>query len=217
MSRFKEGLLQELTAYAQAVPASPEPRMRRLPRLAGALAGVVAFAAVATFAAVSTTSPAPAYAITKNPDGTVTITYHELRDAPEATRDLRAAGVRAQVVRLAHPGTCATSAEGEPVHIPSGVGAAYQILIPQSVVPDVDWSVFEADRNRLTIRPSLIPTGTVLFITISVSPGNPNMVGMTASVVKEPAPTCWEATNLVIFDQSTTAPPDPGVSPSPSR
>ena len=201
MSRFKEALLDELVAHAQqpataAIPAArPHPvRNRRLLWTAG-LAGVGAAAAVVTTLLIPSGQQA-AYAVDKHPDGTVTITFRELGHVVEATKALRAAGVRAQVVWLAMPGTCAKTPGGE--HLPDYPAGSDQLPVSYSVgTPPQYPSAGSPDtylpaitRSSMTINPAGIPHDAVLFIVEFSAPQNP--VGFSASLTTAPAPTCWE-------------------------
>ena len=203
MSRFKEALLDELVAYAQhptpaAIPAgSPRPaRHRRLLWTAG-LAGAGAAAVAATLLIPS--GQQAAYAVDKHPNGTVTITFRELGQTEQATKALRAAGVRAQVVWVAMPGTCAKTPGGE--HIPDYPAGSDQPPAGYSVgLPPVYPFAGSPDRylptitkTSLTINPAGIPHDAVLFIIETSSPQDP--VGLLAGLTTEPAPTCWEAKN----------------------
>jgi len=192
MTRFKNALLNELVAYTQLpvqdVNRAPSPR-RRIVRTAS-LAGVAATAAVAAFL-VSPSAQEPAYAVERNPDGTVTVTFRELGHAAEATRDLRAAGVPAQVVRLAAPGSCATTPGGIPLE--PQPGTAWSTRMPSAYPYDgniTDWLKGSSPTTQ-TFNPSAIPAGAVLFIIEHSTPQSGVMV--EAGLVNAPAPTCWEA------------------------
>lgn len=91
---FKDRLLVELRAEAATVAWEPV-RTRRPGRhlLTGAgLAG----AAVAVAVVVPLFSDAPAFAVDKNPDGTVTVRIHEFVKPKELERSLLEAGVPAR-------------------------------------------------------------------------------------------------------------------------
>jgi len=193
MTRFKNALLDEMISYTRSSEpvAHPTRSRRRWYIRAGSLAGAGAAAAIAAFLVVST-GPQAAYAVDTNPDGTVSVTFRELGHAAEATRDLRAAGVPAQVVRLAAPGSCATVPGGEPME---GL-RAYSIAMP-SVYPfqgDISAWLPATSQTSLTINPSAIPADAVLFIIEHSSPQAGVM--LEAGLVNHPAPTCWEAGDL---------------------
>jgi hypothetical protein len=100
-STFEDQLLDELRAVVAAQPA-PEPttpvRARRAPtaRLALAAGAVVATAA-GIFVAAGGDTAAPAYAVDRQSDGTVTVSINSLRDAAGLQEKLRAAGIPAAV------------------------------------------------------------------------------------------------------------------------
>ncbi len=228
MTRFKNALLDELVTYArQSAPAGRSVRSRRVQRIRiGSLAGAGA-AMVAAAVAVSVIGPTgqpAAYAVEKNDDGTVTVTFRELGHAADATRDLRAAGVPAQVVRLAAPGSCATTESGEPLPTGPAQAGAWSIQMPSGYPYDGDiraWLPAQSSTS-LTINPSAIPTGAVLFIIEHSTPEAAAMV--TAGLVNAPAPACWEAAELSTGSRGTPGDhsPSPGESvpgsaPSPGR
>jgi hypothetical protein len=218
MTRFKNALLDELVAYTQRPEESARPersRRRRVVRL-GSLAGAGVAAAVAAFAVVPTGQEAAAYEVDNNPDGTVTVTFRELGHAVEATRDLRAAGVPAQVVRLAAPGSCATTPGGAPLK--PRRGSAYNVGMPSTYPFDGDLKEWlpEASATSLTINPAGIPDGAVLFVIEHSSPETGSGPMIEAGLVNKPAPTCWEATNYMIFPPAGVPTATP-VTSSPTR
>jgi hypothetical protein len=62
-----------------------------------------------TFGALDWSSPMPAYALTKNGDGTYTLTFDETVDTANVTEDLHAAGLRVDVVTNQSPTACPPS------------------------------------------------------------------------------------------------------------
>ncbi len=103
MSTFEDNLWRELAREHDAEHALPGrastsgPARRR--RLAGASLGL---AAVATAAALvlSAGTAAPAFAVTSNPNGTVTVTIDEIAGIAGANAQLTALGVRARAVPI---------------------------------------------------------------------------------------------------------------------
>lgn len=193
MTQFKNALLDELVAYAQRpVPAARPARSRSTQIIRfGVLAGVGATAVVAALLVVPSGQQA-AYAVDKNPDGTVTITFREMANPAAATRDLRAAGVRAQVVRLAVPGSCATTPGGTPfepqspvpLHLTSPPLYPSYVDFEKAAVPP------QPSRMSFTFNPAVIPADAVVFI---VEPPGFGGFGFVVNLVRAPAPTCWEA------------------------
>jgi hypothetical protein len=213
MSRFKQALLDELVAYAQR-PAPTAPvvplRRRRVVWTAGLAFAGMAIAAVAALTVPAEPEPAldeAAYSVELRPNGTVLVTFRELADPDAVTHDLRAAGVRAQVVRLAEPGSCATTPGGVPIRYDRGP-SAYSYTMPHDFP---DHGTVEIVRNftstGMTIDPARIPEGGVLFIVEDITPERG--VNLDTSLTREPAPTCFEPQRY-----EATASPLPGPSKS---
>lgn len=160
MSRFEDRLLDELMERYGALLAQAPPlaiglerplrraRARRAPLVAvsAALAGIL----VAVVVLVSSGGgPAPAYAITRNPDGTVTLTIRELAAAQAADRQLIAMGlpIRAVVAeagcRVA-PGT-------------------YRVAPPSGQSPPIR-PFLSSEGVGLNIDPRKIPPGDTLVV-----------------------------------------------------
>lgn len=103
MGNFEDRLIGELMdehGPALAVLERPEPRRRSnrpLWMTGGALAVALAVAGVLTFA---TGSSSPAYAVTRNPDGTVTLTVSDVTGVDGANAELRRLGLPVRVVRV---------------------------------------------------------------------------------------------------------------------
>ncbi|GAA3154136.1 hypothetical protein [Nonomuraea roseoviolacea] len=96
---FEERLLMELKAEVAARGAEHRRRMTVRRLFAGAaVAGVAAAAAVAVPLLTGTESPA--YAVTKNTDGTIRVQIKEFRDADKLEADLARMGVTADVTYL---------------------------------------------------------------------------------------------------------------------
>ncbi|WP_214416469.1 hypothetical protein [Sphaerisporangium fuscum] len=104
-STFEDRLLAELktemaarrSEARTAVPARRWTTGRRFFAAAGVL-GVAAAAAIAV--PLVTGSSAPAYAVTKNPDGTINLRINEFRDPEGAEKELAAAGVKADITYM---------------------------------------------------------------------------------------------------------------------
>ena len=113
--RFEQRLLDELRALVIAQPPSSSERSPRSPRSWApsrprlALVGsVVAAAAVAAAAGLLLLAGGakPAYAVSRNDDGTVTVEINSLSDAAGLESKLREAGIHAVVVYLPPGKTC---------------------------------------------------------------------------------------------------------------
>ncbi|RVX46836.1 hypothetical protein EDD27_9744 [Nonomuraea polychroma] len=95
--RFEEHLLMDLKAE---ITARAE-RRHRIARRLYAGGAVAALAAAAAFAVPSLTgTESPAYAVSKNADGTVRVEINEFEDADQLEQDLAKQGVRADISYL---------------------------------------------------------------------------------------------------------------------
>ncbi|MDP9864958.1 MULTISPECIES: hypothetical protein [Streptosporangium] len=97
---FEERLLMELKAEIgerneRAARGPARSKMRRRLLAGVAAAGIAAAAVVAVPLVTGTESPA--YALTQNPDGSLTLQINEFRDPGQVERDLAELGVRADV------------------------------------------------------------------------------------------------------------------------
>ncbi|MBN6051253.1 hypothetical protein JYK22_04855, partial [Nonomuraea sp. RK-328] len=108
---FEERLLMELKTEVAARGAERRRRVTVRRLFAGtAVAGLAAAAAVAVPLLTGTESPA--YAVTKNTDGTVRVQIKEFRDADKLEADLVRMGVTADVTYL-KPGTWCKAGRGK--------------------------------------------------------------------------------------------------------
>jgi hypothetical protein len=202
MTSFKEALLDELKTHT----ATPQPLgtavSQRWPRwrVLVAAGGAAAAASVTAAIALNSFTAAPAYAVAKNPDGSVSITWKDLADSTAATRDLRKAGVRAQVIKLSDPGTCPAPAKsGAPwqSHVDKDLGNG----VLRFFAPDLgsrynqtlDWLDFgQTTERKIIFYPTKIPADATVFIVQDKSPKGMGIIG--TGLVDSPAPTCWERT-----------------------
>ncbi|MER6946359.1 hypothetical protein ABT294_20225 [Nonomuraea sp. NPDC000554] len=92
---FEERLLMELKAEIAARQASRRRFTGRRLFAGAAVAGLAAAAAIAV--PLLTGSETPAYAVTKNGDGTIQVRINEFRDADKLEQDLKQMGVTADV------------------------------------------------------------------------------------------------------------------------
>ncbi|WP_336215978.1 hypothetical protein [Nonomuraea sp. LPB2021202275-12-8] len=98
---FKDKLLEELRAEAATVSWQARPA-RRPARQLVAMAGLAAAVAVA----VPLTSETPAFAVVKNPDGTVTVRINEFVRPKDLEKRLREEGVPAVIDYVPYGQTC---------------------------------------------------------------------------------------------------------------
>ncbi|MEU8195789.1 hypothetical protein AB0C10_18585 [Microbispora amethystogenes] len=134
-------------------------RVVTAPRLLVA-AGVAAAAVAAPLIAGGGT---PAYAVTENPDGTITVALNEMRDPEGLRADLLAAGVTADVSFLAPRTRCADPRfEGtDPSYGSPGPTGALRTGVER-------WRSFQAtqvvDVHKIRIRPEFIRPGETLVL-----------------------------------------------------
>jgi len=115
--RFEDRLLAELRRHVPIQPEEKPTNRRRVPRrlaVAGGLAALLAAGAAAGVPFLSGGS-APAYAVTDNGDGTVTVDIASLTDASGLQQKLRDAGINAVVQYLPPGKTCK-----QPWYTPAG-------------------------------------------------------------------------------------------------
>jgi hypothetical protein len=144
----------------------PSSRPRRSRRTSFAAAGGLALigAIVAVVWLTASTSTTPAYAVTVNGDGSVTLTLNEVIGASSANEQLAKLGVRAVIAKV-EPGCTAT---GEAVPIPSSTFSQQERMVetekPREGLSGLVW----------VIHPSAIPPGDTVLITVQlVNGGNP--------------------------------------------
>jgi hypothetical protein len=168
VSNFEERLLRELRSLMVAPPVDRGQRrdVWRTPRLvlAGGLAAVLAAAAVAGVFFLSAGTQA-AYAVTKNPDGTVTVEIDSMSDAAGLQSKLQAAGVHAVVAYLPAGKMCK-----QPWFIPAGVGPAGGTR--QSEVERTSDGA-----TRFTIS-GYLAAGSTLVVTTQTGPGDERALGI---------------------------------------
>ncbi|MEU4508428.1 hypothetical protein AB0G05_02930 [Nonomuraea wenchangensis] len=102
---FRDELLQELRAEAATVSWESRPARRPVRRLAAA-AGLAAAVVAVVAVAVPLASETPAFAVVKNPDGTVTVRINEFVRPKELEKRLREEGVRAVIDYVPYGQTC---------------------------------------------------------------------------------------------------------------
>jgi hypothetical protein len=131
MSEFEDNLWLEVVrehGHVLARAGRPGRKQRRATRpqlLAGTTVGLAAIATAAALLLGASTSP-PAFAVTRNPDGTVTVSLKQPSGIAGANRELAAMGVRAQIAAQAKtppnlicPGGTAPTITFDPAGVPS--------------------------------------------------------------------------------------------------
>lgn len=144
-------------ALATRQPPSVRRRSPRAPLAAGgvAIAGLIVAAALTT----GGTGTTPAYAVTVNPNGLVSVTLNEVLGVSGANEQLKRLGVRARIAKI-EAGCAATGdvvAPGDPSH-----EQISRMVEPQKIakgLAGLDW----------VIHPEAIPPGDTLLITAQLA------------------------------------------------
>lgn len=102
---FRDKLLEELRAEAATVPWEPRPARRPARHLVAA-AGLAAAVTAAVAVVIPLMSDTPAFAVVKNPDGTVTVRINEFVRPKELEKRLGEEGVRAVIDYVPYGQTC---------------------------------------------------------------------------------------------------------------
>ena len=168
-------LASSVTATRPATPHSP--RLRRPALLTGSALGI---AGVATAGVFALTSASPAFAVTKNPDGTVAITLSDLSELPALNQQLAQDGVAVTAV----PISTSCPAAGV-ITNPSGESTP-NISADHQQTTDV-----------VTIDPSQIPSGDIGVLGASQTASG--QVTLLFGDTTPPAPSCL---NSAAFNRS---------------
>ncbi|MFI0734625.1 hypothetical protein ACH4S9_37405 [Streptomyces sp. NPDC021225] len=146
-TQFKQRLASELSAMATHPAPAPAPATRapaRRLRLPFAIAAVATAAAAAVVVPTLTGSgSSPAYAVTREDDGSLTLLLNRPEGLPGLQKQLKKMGVRAAV--LEGDKNCPT---GAPPHAPWAT-AGYALTFP-------------SDPAKAIVHPDMIPDDTVL-------------------------------------------------------
>ncbi|MEU3650330.1 hypothetical protein AB0E59_43705 [Lentzea sp. NPDC034063] len=167
MTTFKDNLLDDLMReHGQTVEEAPEQR-RRPARPLLVAAGALAIAGAATVAITSNSSEA--YAVTKNADGSVTVTIRDIKGVDAANAKLREYGIGAKAVPMSRD--CADLDETK------------MDLLGGYVLPRV------SDDGSVTMSPGDIPAGYSVLLGVSNLPNRNTGLGFTGPI-RNPAPDC---------------------------
>jgi hypothetical protein len=188
MSRFEDRLWSELVEQHGAVLAGQPslgllpgaaplrgavPQRRPLATIGVAVAAVVA--AIVIGLSTGGSGPAPAYAVTRNPDGTVSVTIQELAAAQSASEALARMGL--PVRAAAAEESCHTDPR------------QYRMVPEPQANPQPIFSPFlSAGVNGVRINPTRIPAGDTLLL--GVREAAPKTILLEVSLYRGAAPPC---------------------------
>ncbi|HEX4832317.1 MAG TPA: hypothetical protein VH478_14635 [Trebonia sp.] len=171
MSRFENQLFDDLMReHGPSLAGATRPaRDGHRPRPALAVAGVAGLAIAGTAAGLlATGGGTPAYAVTKNPDGTITLAVHQSSGIAGANARLHQLGAKQVVVVPAKPGC--------PQLAPPAHPAGHPALAAQT-----------AGDGTVTVDAQSLPGGDIVVIGVSTSGQASLTVG---GVTSPPAPAC---------------------------
>lgn len=216
---FKEHVLMELKDEIVARNNDRRRRGRRRLLTGAAAAGLAALAAVTV--PFLNGSEAPAYAVTKNTDGTITLKINEFRDPAKVEKDLAALGLTADV-SYTKPGTRCAEGRGQ-----TDVGPTFSKEELKSKDPEVQKKIREAIENspnskafklgngEVRINPRLIKAGQTAVMEFTENedqtsgPEKPRPLwGFGGYIVTGPVKPCE-----VVDDPSWDKMPDPKTNP----
>ncbi|QIS09245.1 hypothetical protein [Nocardia arthritidis] len=174
MNKFENRLLGELMiehGAALATADRTEHRRRSPVRMAGIAVGALALAGVATVVVTTVGNDPQAFAVVRNPDGSVTVSVSDLRAIDDTNAKLAEMGVPARVLPMRKD--CPDLDESTVVPL----GQHY--TLPQQ---NADGSV--------TLRPEAAPPGYVMLLGLAGMPGG-HRVGLSFTApVRQPGPAC---------------------------
>jgi hypothetical protein len=181
MIKFSDQLLDDMMReHGPALPHTrppARPKRRVTPRrarrdrggaLALAVAGAVTVASIAVAAIES-----PAYAVTKNPDGTITVAVHQTSGIAGANAMLRRLGDGRVVVVPVEPG-CPSPGSLPPPAVPE---RGHQIATQTAI----------SRNGSVTVNAQGIPAGDILVVGVKTD-GRSSLGG--AALTSPPAPSC---------------------------
>jgi hypothetical protein len=183
MTNFQDNLLRDLMVnHGSELTKGGHPRARHVAFRPGRLiAGVMAVATVATVGVTTLGNSSAAFAVTQNPNGTVTVSIQDIQAIGPANAALQVLGVRAKAVPMTS--NCA-SLEGAQMYM-----GQFQI---------------QTNANGSVTLGQDLPVGYTVLLTVDNSPGVGNGLGFSGPV-KDPAPSCF----LNPRDDPSLQPPTP--------
>lgn len=193
MSKVEDRLWSELVrdhaselelAGTHRAPRQRRPRLRRTPLAIGGL-GLAGAITAATLALTATTG-SPAFAVTENEDGWVTLTINELVGVTGANEELAKLGIRARVAR--YEAGC-TATHGELVR------PAATLSTPPAEQGGIVQAVAGQGLAAWRINPSAIPPGDTLSLIAtaedSTNTGSFAFESFGSALYRGSAPACF--------------------------
>jgi hypothetical protein len=179
MSSFEDRLWSELVRdhgdeirlHGATTTHHPARRRRRPAVLAGTALSIAGVTAAAVLALTATTAAPPAYAVSTNSDGTVTVTLNDISALTALNAELAGDGLHAKAVPLS--ATCPT--RGFPHAMPAGT---------------------KTSTYTLTIVPADIPAGFTAVVAASES--SAGQVQLVQGAWRSPGSSCVNSTPLVV-------------------
>ena len=188
MTEFEDNLWQEIVRVhgreLAAVPWAPGDRDRERGRwarprlLAGTSASVIIAATLAVVLVLSATASSPAYAVTRNADGSVTVRLIRFSGIAGANHTLSRMGVRAKIVAalvMARSAAAAHPCQGKPA------GAVRMLTFVPASIPRRQILLLTADRSahlgyavpapNTVVGPLSVARAPVLAPAVGVAPG----------------------------------------------
>ena len=215
--RFEEHILMDIRAEIVDRNRARRLLVKRRLLASVAVAGIAAATAVAVPFLTGTESPA--YAITKNTDGTISLKLNEFKDPAQVERDLAAAGLIADVTYL-KPGTRCDTDRGDIEGSPSFSKEEYD-----SKDPAVQKRIKEAISNTPNSKTFTVGSGGVQISPQYIKPGQTAVMEFIENEdqVSEKPRVLWEFGGYlvtgtvkpckVIDDPSWNEMPDPKTHP----
>ena len=178
MTKFADQLFDDLMrehgpALAHTKPLEPHKRRVATRRTLLAGGGTLALAAAAVIATLVGGSATPAYAVTKNPDGTITLAVYQKSGIAGINARLRQLGDSRVIVVPVEPGCPSPGSLPKP----AVSGRGHLITTGISVSPN----------GGITVKAQGIPAGDILVIGVRTSGRTSTSGGFLTS---PPAPSC---------------------------
>lgn len=175
--RFEEQLLMDLKIEM----AARNERSRRVGRRLFAGAAVAAAAAVTAVVVPLVSGPEPAYAVSKDDNGTITVQLKEFRDADRLEQDLKELGVSADVTYLKAGMKCQSDRGAL-------AGGGYESAAEWRET--VHYKVARPGGEGFVIDPQYVGQGQTVTLDFTENPQGPIKARLAASVIDGPVKPC---------------------------